>query len=88
MNGCDAILFTAGIGENSALIRKKSVENMEYLGIKLDDDRNNEVQPGEMTRISADDSRVDVYVVPTNEELVIAIDAAKIAQASAQSPWI
>lgn len=88
MNGCDAILFTAGIGENSALIRKKAVENMEYLGIKLDDDRNNDVQPGEMTRISADDSKVDVYVVPTNEELVIAIDAAKIAQASAQSPWI
>lgn len=88
MNGCDAILFTAGIGENSALIRKKAVENMEYLGIKLDDDRNNEVNTGEVTRISADDSKVDVYVVPTNEELVIAIDAAKIAQAAAQSPWI
>ncbi len=88
MNGCDAILFTAGIGENSALIRRKAVEEMEYLGIKLDEDRNNDVQPGELTRISADDSKIELYVVPTNEELVIAIDAAKIAQASAQSPWI
>lgn len=88
MNGCDAILFTAGIGENSALIRKKAVENMDFLGVKLDEDRNENVKPGELTRISADDSKVGIYVVPTNEELVIAIDAAKIARASAQSPWI
>jgi len=88
MNGCDAILFTAGIGENSPLIRQQSVKQMEFLGIKLDEDRNNNAPPGELTRISADDSKIDIYVVPTNEELVIAIDAAKIAQASAQSPWI
>lgn len=88
MNGCDAILFTAGIGENSALIRKKAVEGMDFLGVKLDEDRNEAVKPGELTRISTDDSKVAIYVVPTNEELVIAIDAAKIARASAQSPWI
>lgn len=88
MNGCDAVLFTAGIGENSALIRSKSVENLDYLGIKLDKKKNEQVKPGEITKISSDDSKIEVYVVPTNEELVIAIDAAKIAQASAQSPWI
>ncbi|AXJ00791.1 acetate kinase [Cyclonatronum proteinivorum] len=88
MNGCDAILFTAGIGENSSLIRKKAVEKMDFMGVKLDEDRNESVKPGELTRISTDDSKVGIYVVPTNEELVIAIDAAKIARASAQSPWI
>jgi acetate kinase len=88
MNGCDAILFTAGIGENSPLIRKQSVAELDYLGVEIDDERNKNVKPGEMTRISTDDSRVEIYVVPTNEELVIAIDTAKIAQANVQSPWV
>lgn len=88
MNGCDAILFTAGIGENSPLIRKQSVAELDYLGVEIDDKCNENVKPGEMTRISSNDSRVEIYVVPTNEELVIAIDTAKIAQANAQSPWV
>lgn len=88
MNGCDAILFTAGIGENSPLIRKKALAEMENLGILLDEKRNESAIPGEITKISDDTSRVDVYVVPTNEELVIAIDAAKIASASGQTPWL
>ncbi len=88
MNGCDAILFTAGIGENSPLIRKKALADMENLGIQIDDKRNESVPPGEITKISSDDSAVDVYVVPTNEELVIAIDAAKIASAHGQTPWL
>lgn len=88
MNGCDAILFTAGIGENSPLIRKKALAEMENLGILLDEKRNENVRPGEITKISDDTSGVDVYVVPTNEELVIAIDAAKIASASGQTPWL
>ena len=88
LNGCDAILFTAGIGENSALIRKKSMENMDILGIEIDDERNENVKPGRIEKISSESSRTEIYVVPTNEELVIAIDAAKIASASDQSPWV
>lgn len=88
MNGCDAILFTAGIGENSSLIRKKALADMENLGIEIDEIKNENVQPGEITKISADSSTIEVYVVPTNEELVIAIDAAKIASASGQTPWL
>tara|TARA_R100001143_G_C3358387_1_gene133985 strand:+ start:2579 stop:3802 length:1224 start_codon:yes stop_codon:yes gene_type:complete len=88
MNGCDAILFTAGIGENSSLIRKKALADMENLGIVIDEIKNENVQPGEITKISTDSSAVDIYVVPTNEELVIAIDAAKIASASGQTPWL
>ncbi|MCC5904751.1 MAG: acetate kinase [Balneolaceae bacterium] len=88
LNGCDAILFTAGIGENSALIRKKSMENLDILGIEIEDERNENVKPGRIEKISSDSSRTEIYVVPTNEELVIAIDAAKIASASDQSPWV
>lgn len=88
MNGCDAIIFTAGIGENSAVIRSKSLSELNYMGITLDEELNKNLKPGVISKISTDDSTVAVYVVPTNEELVIAIDAAKIAQASAQSPWI
>jgi len=88
LNGCDAIIFTAGIGENSALIREKSLENLGSLGIEVDSKRNSAVKPGEIEKISSDSSKTDVYVIPTNEELVIAIDAAKIATASNQSPWV
>ena len=88
MNGCDAIIMTAGIGENAPLIREKSLSELEFLGIKIDNERNNNTKSGEITRISTDDSKIEVLVVPTNEELVIAIDAAKIAQAAGQSPWI
>jgi acetate kinase len=88
LNGCDAILFTAGIGENSPLIRQKALEEMEGLGVKLDEERNKGVEPGKMVKISTEDSETEVFVVPTNEELVIAIDAAKIASARSQSPWV
>ena len=88
MNGCDAILFTAGIGENSPLIRKKAVEEMEYLGIEIDNEKNNNSGGGTIRKVSTESSKTDIYVVPTNEELVIAIDAAKIASASHQSPWL
>lgn len=88
MNGCDAILFTAGIGENSPLIRKQALGEMENLGIEVDEKRNNSTRPGEITKISTDTSKIEVYVVPTNEELVIAIDAAKIASARGQTPWL
>jgi acetate kinase len=88
MNGCDAIIFTAGIGENSPLIRKQSLQNMDYLGIEIDDKLNENAERGTIQKISAKNSKIEVYVVPTNEELVIAIDTAKIAEATAQSPWL
>src|SRR5690606_5268773 len=85
LNGADAIIFTGGIGENAAPIRKKVLENLDHLGIKVDDKRNADLKSG--NKISTDDSKTDVFVIPTNEELVIAIDAAKIALASKQTPW-
>jgi acetate kinase len=85
MNGVDAIIFTGGIGENAAPVRQKILEGMDYAGIIIDEQKN--TNPGNDTVISKDESNVDVRVIPTNEELVIAIDAAKIATASKQTPW-
>ena len=85
MNGVDAIIFTGGIGENSSLIRSKILSDMDSFGIEIDESKNN--LSGEKLLISSEDSKVGVYVIPTNEELVIAIDAAKIAITSKQTPW-
>ncbi len=75
MNGADVIIFTAGIGENSPLLREEVCKNMEFLGIKLDKKKNNETFKGKEGCISTPDSKVKVYVIPTNEELLIARDA-------------
>ena len=88
LNGCDAIIFTAGIGENSALVRRQSLEHMDSLGIEVDPEKNDNAERGKIQKISSDSSKTEVWVIPTNEELVIAIDTAKIAQASDQSPWV
>ena len=85
LNGVDAIIFTGGIGENAHQIRSKILENMEGLGIEVDESANKSIP--ENLKISSSTSKVDVMVIPTNEELVIAIDAAKIAIASKQTPW-
>jgi acetate kinase len=85
LNGVDAIVFTGGIGENAPQIRSKLLENMDYLGIKIDEEKNN--VRAKVATISTADSKVEVMVIPTNEELVIAIDSAKIAIASKQTPW-
>ena len=77
MNGCDAIIFTAGIGENHIRARKWVCEGLSYFGIKIDDERNNVC--GEEKLISADDSKIQVWVIPTNEELAIARDTLEIA---------
>lgn len=73
MNGLDAVLFTGGIGENEAIVRQMTCENMEFLGIKLDKEKNASAH-GEICKISAPDSNVEVWIVPTNEELLIARD--------------
>ena len=79
MNGVDAIVFTAGIGENNAFIREKVCSGMEYLGVEFDVEANNANEHAKgNTKISTDASKVAVYVLPTNEELVIARDTAAI----------
>lgn len=72
MNGADAIVFTAGIGENSITSRESICKDMDFLGIKLDPEKNN--VRGKECVISADDSKVKVLLIPTNEELMIAKD--------------
>lgn len=71
MNGVDALVFTAGIGENSDVIRTLVCEDMDYLGIKINDEKN-QIRAKEIRSIQADDSRVQILVIPTNEELEIA----------------
>lgn len=78
MGGVDAIVFTAGIGEHVSYIRKNALLGLEYLGVKLDDERNTFGHSNDPVKLSADDSRVAVYMIPTNEELVIAKDTEAI----------
>ena len=76
MNGVDAIVFTGGIGENDGELRKYVCENLSYFGVKIDDEKN--AVRGEEIKISTDDSKVNVYIIPTNEELAIARDTLAI----------
>jgi acetate kinase len=79
MGGIDAIVFTAGIGEQSPFMRKLILSGLEGLGIKLDDAKNeNPVAHGWV--ISSDDSKVKILVIPTDEELVIAEETLKKVQ--------
>jgi acetate kinase len=71
LNGLDAIVFTAGVGENDANIRKRVCENMRYLGIQLDEVKNDLRTPG-LREINTNNSPVKILVIPTNEELEIA----------------
>ena len=79
MGGVNAIVFTAGIGEHTPYIRENALAGLEYLGIKLDKERNTFGHSNQPVKLSSDDSDVLVYMIPTNEELVIARDTAKIA---------
>lgn len=72
MGGVDAIVFTAGIGEHDEHVRASAVEGLEYMGVKLDEKKNLERFDGPVHEIQADDSKVKILVIPTNEELVIA----------------
>ena len=85
MNGLDALVFTAGLGENNPRLRKIVCEDMDFFGIKLNDEVNDRTlrQPN-IVKISADDSKVPVYVIPTDEELVIARDTESIVNSLAK----
>lgn len=76
MNGLDAVLFTGGIGENASDVRQKVCEDMDFFGIKIDAEANK--TRGQLKKISAPDSKVEVWVVPTNEELLIARDTLEL----------
>lgn len=71
LNGLDAIVFTAGIGENSSLMRKLASEDLEFLGIKLNNSKN-DARSKELREIQTEDSKVKILVIPTNEEMEIA----------------
>ncbi len=77
MGGVDAVIFTGGIGQKSTEVREAALSGLEFMGIELDNDRNNAVTDGE-GEISTDDSRVRVMVVPTNEEKTIARDVIRV----------
>lgn len=76
LGGVDAIVFTAGIGENGSLVRKLVIERLAYLGITLDEEANS--KRGDITEISTKDSKVRVFVIPTDEEYMIAKDTMNI----------
>ncbi len=78
LGGCDIICFTAGLGENGPAVRSRIIEKLACLGIKLDIEKNN--TRGEEIEISSNDSSVKVFVVPTNEELMIAEDTLALIQ--------
>ena len=77
LNGVDAIVFTAGVGENDALVRARVCQGMDFLGLQLDEVKNQQRQPG-LRDLSHADSRVRILVVPTNEELEIARQCAEL----------
>ena len=75
MEGLDAVAFAGGIGENSAQVRQKALEGLEFLGVRLDREKNRSARPGD--DLSAAGSPVRIYVVATNEELIVARKAAR-----------
>ena len=80
LGGCNAIVFTAGLGENQASHRMAVGKYLSYLGVKIDEALNEEMIHGREGKISAPDSSIEVYVIPTNEELVIARDTRDLVE--------
>jgi acetate kinase len=80
MNGLDALVFTAGIGENQFNIREAVCENMSFFGIELDKERNENFERGIPFEISTKESKVKVYIIPTDEEYMIALDTERLSK--------
>ena len=76
LEGCDIIVFTAGVGENNSVIRKEVCEKLACLGVDIDLEKNS--IRGEVCKISTDKSKIDVYIIPTDEELMIARDTLNL----------
>lgn len=81
LGGLDCLVFTAGIGENTSQVRKAVCENMEYFGIAIDEDKNEQKNDGSIHDITAAGAKVKVLVIPTNEELVIARETKELLEA-------
>jgi acetate kinase len=77
MNGLDVLVFTAGVGENSVLLRKTVCNQLSFFGVELDDGLN-QIRSSEERRISANHSKIQVLVIPTNEELMIARETYRL----------
>lgn len=77
LGGCDVLVFTAGVGENQSDLRQEVCRNMEFMGIKIDNEKNAKTR-GEEIELSTPDSRVKVVIIPTNEELMIATDTMEL----------
>ncbi len=80
MGGADALIFTGGIGENSAVIRRRICQGLEAIGLELDPGRNQSLEPGSLGMVSADGSTLEAWVIPTNEELLIARDTVRVLE--------
>lgn len=80
MNGVDALVFTAGIGENDRNLRESVCKDMEWIGVKIDEDYNQSCPRGEIADISAKDAKVKTIVIPTNEEYMIALDTLNLTK--------
>ncbi|MCD7784136.1 MAG: acetate kinase [Oscillospiraceae bacterium] len=81
MNGLDAVLFTGGIGENSSEVRGAVCKDMSFMGIEIDEELNKSTR-GKLIKISTENSKVEVWIVPTNEELLIARDTLAVVEAN------
>ncbi len=80
MGGVDAIVFTGGVGENDATLREKVLSDLEFMGIELDTDKNKNMPRGTTESINTESSKVKIYRIPTDEELVIARDAKALVK--------
>ena len=80
LNGVDAIAFTAGGGENGPELRQPIIEGLDWLGITIDKDKNYNFKRGEVCDITGKNSRTKIYVIPTDEELMIARDTRNIVE--------
>jgi len=78
MNGADAIVFSGGVGENAPIIRQRICDGLGWLGVEVDESRNSAVTPGKEGRIDREGSRVELWVIPTDEELLIARDTWRV----------
>jgi acetate kinase len=78
MNGADAIIFAGGIGENASSVRARVCDGLQWMGVELDAERNEQTVGGKEGRIDREGSRVEVWVIPTDEELLIARDTVRV----------
>ena len=80
LGGVDAIVFTGGIGENTAALRKEVMKRFDFMGVKMDQHRNEVTKLGKEGPITTDDSKIKVFVIPTNEEIIIARDTKMLVE--------